>query len=353
MNITNIHDLSYFTSNVIINELLTNDVTFQQDVTVNGSLTVDGTTITANTDSYSTENLELTSTATTGNEVAILKINEGRSSVTANIIEVIKGSDEIFKINNSGDVTTLGSINGASSDEISKLAGIGQDTIIAQLNAKQDTIAGAATTITSVDLTANRVLYSDDLGKIRASSATITETELNYLDGVSGNIQTQLDTKQGILSYTTDVTVKDLTTSNVTIRGNVTATGNITAYYSDERLKTKISDIVDPLGKIDKLNGFYYKPNELAHSLGVQHTDVEIGLSAQDVQKVLPEIIRLSPLDCDYKNNEQISKSGENYLTLSYERIVPLLVESIKDLNKNNKLLSEDISSIKQKIDLN
>jgi hypothetical protein len=143
------------------------------------------------------------------------------------------------------------------------------------------------------------------------------------------------------------------TNSNVTVKGDITATGNITAYYSDERLKTKISDIVDPLEKIEKLNGFYYKPNELAHSLGVKHTDVEIGLSAQDVQKVLPEIIRLSPLDCDYKNNEQISKSGENYLTLSYERIVPLLVEAIKDLNKNNKLLLEEINSIKQKIDLN
>ena len=61
-----------------------------------------------------------------------------------------------------------------------------------QLNAKQSTITGGATTITSSNLTSSRALISDINGKVAASS-TITETELNYLNGVTSNIQTQFN----------------------------------------------------------------------------------------------------------------------------------------------------------------
>ena len=61
------------------------------------------------------------------------------------------------------------------------------------LDAKQDAITGAASTITNSNLTANRVLLSNSSGKVAASA--ITSTELSYLDGVTSNIQTQLDGK--------------------------------------------------------------------------------------------------------------------------------------------------------------
>lgn len=48
---------------------------------------------------------------------------------------------------------------------------------------------------------------------------------------------------------------------NLAVTGAVTATGNITAYYSDNILKTYISDIKDPLEIKDKSKGFYYKAN--------------------------------------------------------------------------------------------
>ena len=64
---------------------------------------------------------------------------------------------------------------------------LGVDTELAK---KQNNITGAATTITSSDLTASRVLVSDANGKV-AADANITTTELGYLDGVTSNIQTQ------------------------------------------------------------------------------------------------------------------------------------------------------------------
>jgi len=132
---------------------------------------------------------------------------------------------------------------------------------------------------------------------------------------------------------------------NLSVTGDIRTSGNITAFsdFSDRRLKTKTSDINDALGMIEKLQGFYYKPNEIAHKLGIKTTDVEIGLSAQDVQRVLPELVKLAPVDCERdKEGKLVSKSGNEYLTVCYERLVPILVESIKELNKNYKNLIEE-----------
>jgi hypothetical protein len=61
------------------------------------------------------------------------------------------------------------------------------------LAAKQNTITGAATTITSDNLTASRALASDGSGKVAASS--VTATELGYVSGVTSALQTQLNAK--------------------------------------------------------------------------------------------------------------------------------------------------------------
>ena len=102
------------------------------------------------------------------------------------------------------------------------------------------------------------------------------------------------------------------------VDGAITATGNITAYYSDDRLKTKLGNIENALDKVCSLDGFYYEANETAQALGYKPVR-EVGLSAQSVQKVLPEVIAPAPID-------------PQYLTMHYERVVPLLVEAIKEL---------------------
>ena len=89
-------------------------------------------------------------------------------------------------------------------------------SIQTQLNNKQGTITGAATTITTNDLTASRALISDDDGKVAISD--ITATELGYLDGVTSNIQTQFSGKQGnITGAATTITDSNLTASRAVI----------------------------------------------------------------------------------------------------------------------------------------
>ena len=141
------------------------------------------------------------------------------------------------------------------------------------------------------------------------------------------------------------------------IIGNIVATGSITAYYSDKRLKEFISNIDNPLDIIDNLKGYYYKANELAVENGFTN-EKNIGLSAQDVQKVLPELVKLAPFDTvKNKQGDIVSKSGNNYLTVCYEKLAPVFVEAIKDLNKQvselkkeNEILKNENQQIKTDI---
>jgi len=138
--------------------------------------------------------------------------------------------------------------------------------------------------------------------------------------------------------------------ATVNFGGDINVVGNITAYYSDERLKTKTRNIEDSLKIINGLQGFYYTPNELAHSVGITNTREEIGLSAQEVQKILPELISLAPFDLENdKDGNKVSKSGDNYLTMSYERLIPVLVEAIKELNKEIILFKNENIELKDR----
>lgn len=104
---------------------------------------------------------------------------------------------------------------------------------------------------------------------------------------------------------------------------------NITAYYSDDRLKTRLGNIESALDKVSQLNGFLYVQNEVAESFGYQETGTQVGVSAQEVQKVQPEAVKLAAFDVA---DDGTSKSGENYLTVQYDKLVPLLIEAIKEL---------------------
>lgn len=111
--------------------------------------------------------------------------------------------------------------------------------------------------------------------------------------------------------------------------GEIRATNAITAFYSDRRLKTEIGRIENALDRIDQLTGVLYTQNALAESFGYNNYDVQVGLYAQDVQIVQPEAVKPAPFDIAEDGS---SKSGENYLTVQYEKLVPLLVEAIKEL---------------------
>ena len=79
----------------------------------------------------------------------------------------------------------------ATTAEITYVDGV-TSNVQTQLDAKQATISGGASTIASSDLTASRALMSDSSGKVAVSA--VTSTELSYLDGVTSNVQTQINT---------------------------------------------------------------------------------------------------------------------------------------------------------------
>ena len=120
--------------------------------------------------------------------------------------------------------------------------------------------------------------------------------------------------------------------------GAIYATGNITAYYSDARLKTVSGKIENALDKVAQLSGVYYTNNSVAKSFGYDSDEVQVGVLAQDVEAVLPQIVKAAPFDLDQDGN---SKSGENYKTVQYERLVPLLIEAINELQAKVKALEE------------
>jgi hypothetical protein len=129
---------------------------------------------------------------------------------------------------------------------------------------------------------------------------------------------------------------------------------NIIAYYSDERLKTNLGPIENPLDKVNQLNGFYYIENDLARSFGYKDEKVQVGLSAQQVQAVLPQVVTLAPFDMDIDNETKEikgSKTGENYLTVDYEKIVPLLVEAIKELSDDLNKTKAEVTELRKLIE--
>jgi hypothetical protein len=118
--------------------------------------------------------------------------------------------------------------------------------------------------------------------------------------------------------------------------GAIYATGNITAFFSDKRLKTVSGKIENALDKVGKLSGVYYTFNDTAKSFGYDSDEEQVGVIAQEVEAVLPQIVKAAPFDLDENNN---SKSGENYKTVQYDKLVPLLIEAINELRAEVKAL--------------
>ena len=157
-----------------------------------------------------------------------------------------------------------------------------------------------------------------------AASATVLQTA-RTINGVSFNGSANITITANANNVNTQLASLGVGTAASGTAGEIRATNNITAYYSDDRLKTKLGTIENALDKIDSLAGFYYEANQTAQDLGYE-VKREVGVSAQSVQAVMPEVVAPAPID-------------EKYLTVRYERLVPLLIQGIKELRAEIKLL--------------
>jgi len=170
---------------------------------------------------------------------------------------------------------------------------------------------GSGYTVATLTGTVNRVLVSNGAGSITLS--------------IPQDISTGSNLQFASLGIGTNATGTN---------GEIVATGNITSWYSDERLKENIEIIPNALEKVMTLRGVTFNANEVAESFGYINKDKQVGVIAGDVEKVLPEAVKPAPFDI-LKNEDglEISKSGEYYKTVQYEKLVPLLIEAIKELN--------------------
>jgi hypothetical protein len=163
--------------------------------------------------------------------------------------------------------------------------------------------------------TASAIVARDGSGNFTAGTITAALT-----GNASGSAATFTSTSQNSQFNSIGVGTAGSGTA-----GEIRATNNVTAYYSDDRLKTRLGIIDNALDKVKTLDTFYYEANETAQALGYKPVR-EVGISAQQVQAIMPETVAPAPID-------------DQYLTVRYERLVPLLLAAIKELEAKVALL--------------
>jgi hypothetical protein len=114
--------------------------------------------------------------------------------------------------------------------------------------------------------------------------------------------------------------------------GELFVDADIIAFASDDRLKTNRVGLTNALDKVCSLNGFTFNFNETGGELGFSTDITYVGVSAQEVQEVLPEAVKPAPAD-------------DKYITVQYEKIVPLLIEAIKELNEKVSALEDKLNN--------
>ena len=257
------------------------------------------------------------------------------------------------------------SVTGASTLLSTLDLGHASDTTIARSAAGVVTIEGVEiVTLSRSQTLTNKTLTSPTLTTPvlgTPSSGTLTNCTGLPVSGITASTSTALGVGSIELGHATDTTIARSSAGVVTIEGNtiltsgstassvqfgsfgvgtaasgttgeIRATNAITSFYSDERLKTDITEISGALDKVMQLRGVTFRANELAESFGYSNNKEQVGVIAQDVEKVLPQIVVPAPFDImQLQEGVEISRSGENYKTVHYEKLVPLLIQAIKE----------------------
>jgi len=258
------------------------------------------------------------------------------------------------------------------------LSGAGSINITGNIQANQFTGDGSGLTGISAD-DADTLDGIDSTGFLRS---TATASQNHYIRNASPTIYLR-DTNNSvsmihqnsdifyILRGGTDSTTWSQTNSRWPLQivtsgsndmqtgGSINARTEITAYGSDERLKENIRTIDGALDKVKSLDGVYYDWKDMVEEVGFfpSRRKDEAGVIAQQVEKVLPQAVALAPFDADFgrdengkptgKSGDWQSRSGENYLTVKYEKLAPLFIEAIKEQDAKIEAQAAEIAELK------
>ena len=157
---------------------------------------------------------------------------------------------------------------------------------------------------------------------VHSNATSVNEGGTIVARNGSGDINVGGITCTGVNAQTGGISCGTITAS-----GDITSTGDIVAYLgSDLRLKTNINPIADAVNKVKSLRGVTYEWNENSN-----HEGQDTGVIAQEIEALgLPGIIK---------------ERGDGYLGVRYERLVPLLIEAIKELSDKVDSLEERLNN--------
>lgn len=136
--------------------------------------------------------------------------------------------------------------------------------------------------------------------------------------------------------------------------GTAVFAGNVTAYASDRRLKTNITPIENALAKVMAIRGVTYDWIDEVEDLGFtpdrQHDCM--GVIAQELEEAgVDQVIMPAPFDrirTEETNWEDVSKSGEEYKTVDYDKLTALLIEAVKEQQGTIKSLQQRIEQLEE-----
>jgi hypothetical protein len=290
---------------------------------------------------------------TTGSYNTIIGKYTGEESLSNNIVLAdgqgnIKYRWDGTNNNIYGNVNVSGSITGqilstngivsGSSQVIGILSSLNtytgsNDTTNTTQNSRLDqlsTASGSAITrLTALEVeTANLETFTSSIN-------TTIKTRLNAETVVSGSSQITLSSTTGYGSVLNQavLTTSSPTFAGLTINGAITATGDITAFFtSDKRHKNNIQTIPNALEKVTKLNGVTWEWNDDVNE--VTKSTPKTGLIAQEVQEVLPEVVK---------------EREDGFLALDYSKMMGLMVEAIKEQQKQIDSLLIKINQLENK----
>jgi hypothetical protein len=234
-----------------------------------------------------------------------------------------------------GSVTTIdingGTINGCTitgnvsgqAGTVATITGLAPDTATTQ--ATQAAITSAAN-LATVGTIGTGVWNGDKVASAYLDDDTAHLTTTQTFSGdKSFSAAVNIDATTAASSKTTGALIVD---GGVGVNLDIHAGGDVVAYAtSDKRLKDNLQVIQDPLDKVGQISGYEFDWNEESPEWA-QERGHDIGVVAQEVQKVLPEII---------------SERTNGYLGVDYERLIPLLIESIKELK-------QEVEDLKKKV---
>ena len=280
------------------------------DVRIEGGLTINGTTTVIDTNVQTTERLVVTNDGTG----PALEINQLGSQ---SIAQFKDDNNIVLEIEDGGHVNITDSVSIGNNLDVSNNVDISGNVSISGITTVEEELYVGLAFMGKID-TSNNAFFShkdnkntSDFAIMQTSSgktivnSKTSATEINFTFGGETNIKQSFD--------------KD---------GNIVAAGNVFT-YSDARLKYNIKQITNGLEKVSAIRGVTF--NMYQDQIDGKDGRTHVGLIAQEVEAAIPEAI--------------IENNGIK--TVAYGNLVGLLIEAIKDLNREINILKTEINTLK------